>query len=111
MRIVTLTPGDAALIDALVPLSLAGNRGHSPMWLTTADEAREEINEALLPHKVCRILFGDDGAPLGWVGAAPFWGCVRERHPMIIERVSGRGLDLISRRTLSALPPLPVRSP
>lgn len=84
MNIANLTSSDRGLIDALAGLSVRASRMHAPEWLRTVDEARDTIQEALGPRKVCRVLL-DDGNPVGWVAAGPAWGRVWELHPLLID--------------------------
>ena len=84
ITIVDLTPGDEALIEALVPISVRAAAINAPRWLPTPERARAEIVRVASMAGVCRALLEGD-TPRGWAGAAPSAERAWELHPMLVD--------------------------
>ena len=83
MPIVHLTPQMTDLREQAADLL---HRVFAPQgsW-TTLDEAREEVDEMLVPARFVRVALEGDRL-LGWVGGIPgYSGVVWELHPLVVE--------------------------
>lgn len=91
--------GDAAR-DEAAQLLVAGFREHWPNAWPDLASAREEVDEALEPDKVCRAAVDETGRVLGWIGGIPGYdGNVWELHPLVVapaDQRKGIGRALIS---------------
>lgn len=66
-------------------LAMQAMRQISPDYLSTIDEALEELAEALQPDKVCRAALDEaTGEVLGWIGGQPMVAAVWELHPLAV---------------------------
>ena len=84
LSIVDLSPLDAALIEALVSISVRAGALNSPDWLPTPERARAEIERVAAGPGVCRALL-EGGTPRGWAGAAPCADTAWELHPLLVD--------------------------
>jgi aminoglycoside 6'-N-acetyltransferase I len=87
MRIVDLTPADAALIEQVASLLIDGfaDTG-STAWKTQA-EALETVHESFGIDRVSRVALDDAGAVAGWIGGLPaYGGRAWELHPLVVRR-------------------------
>ena len=94
MRIVDLTPVDAALIEQVASLLMDGFAdAGSTSWRTRA-EALETVHESLGVDRVSRVALDDGGAAAGWIGGlATYDGHVWELHPLVVRRdCRGQGI-------------------
>ena len=87
MRIVHLTPTDAALIEQVASLLMDGFAGTgSTSWRTRA-EALETVHESLAADRVSRAALDAGGTVAGWIGGLPTYdGNVWELHPLVVRR-------------------------
>ncbi len=93
MDISDLDPDDTAAIEQAAEALVAGFHEHWPTaWPTLAD-AREEVQQALEPGKICRVARADDGTVLGWIGGYLSYAYVWELHPLVVPpEQQGRGI-------------------
>jgi aminoglycoside 6'-N-acetyltransferase I len=85
MRIEDLDATDGPLLERLARLTHAAAATHAPNWLPTMDAAREEVDDATAEGHVTRVLFDDEGAPLGWGSTFHTYGAVWEIHPLVVD--------------------------
>ena len=84
MQIDDLQPSDEIAIEQAAEALVAGFREHSPTSWPDLASAREEVQQALEPNKVCRVARDDDGNVLGWVGGYLSYARVWELHPLVV---------------------------
>jgi aminoglycoside 6'-N-acetyltransferase I len=77
--------------DAAAELLVDGFREHWPNAWPDLGSAREEVDEALEPEKLCRAAIDEMGRVLGWIGGIPGYdGNVWELHPLVVARAEQR---------------------
>ena len=84
MTIRDLDPQDSELREQLAVIALEAGAIHSPHWLPTLGDAREEVDDATAAGQVARVLFDHEGAPIGWASCAHQYDLVWELHPLLI---------------------------
>ena len=86
MRIVSVSPGDAAMVERMAAVLMEGFREMAPEAWPTLDAAREEVRTCVQhPGWIARAALGEDGALLGWIGAQPAYdGHAWELHPLVV---------------------------
>jgi aminoglycoside 6'-N-acetyltransferase I len=71
-----------------------------PQAWPTIESARQEVLDSLTDDRVSRVITGDAGTVLGWIGAIPIYdGHVWEIHPLVVapkHRRRGIGRALIA---------------
>lgn len=91
MRILDLNPDDTEYIAQAAALLVEGFRKDWPDAWPTLRDALEEVQEMLIPERICRIALLDDGMVAGWIGGIPEDdGIVWELHPLVV-RANHRG--------------------
>jgi aminoglycoside 6'-N-acetyltransferase I len=89
---------DAGLIEPTAGLLLDTFRNRTEDW-QDLDSAREEVLASLAPDRISRVLVGDAGLVLGWIGGIPaYGGRVWELHPLAVRashRRQGIGRALV----------------
>ena len=99
MRIEELDGTDKALLEKLARLTHEAVATHSPNWLPTMTDAREEVADATEADRFTRVLYDDDRNPLGWVSAFHTYGTVWEIHPLVVDakhQRQGHGARLLA---------------
>lgn len=94
--------GDAALVEQCAVMLVEAFQESAPRAWPDLDAARAEVEDALQPHKLVRVLVDKDSAVVGWIGATPrYEGKVWEIHPLVVRPADqGRGHG---RRLLAAI--------
>jgi aminoglycoside 6'-N-acetyltransferase I len=89
---------DGRLIELTARLLLDTFRGRTEEW-QDLDSARQEVVESLAPDRISRVLLGDAGVVLGWIGGiSTYGGRVWELHPLVVSeshRHQGIGRALV----------------
>ena len=85
MVIRDLEPGDEAAVEQAAALLVAGFRDHWPDAWPDLASAREEVQEALAPGRVCRAAYDADGSIVGWIGGYNTYARVWELHPLVVQ--------------------------
>jgi aminoglycoside 6'-N-acetyltransferase I len=97
--IIDLTAGADALIDQAAQLLLDAFRNRTEDW-QDFESARQEVLASLAPDHISRVLLGESGEALGWIGGAPMYGGrVWELHPIVVSeshRRQGIGRALVN---------------
>ncbi|MFN8475498.1 MAG: GNAT family N-acetyltransferase [Anaerolineae bacterium] len=93
MVIRDLDPGNDAEIEQAAATLVEGFRDHWPAAWPDLAEAREEVREALMDGRICRVACGGDGQLLGWIAGRHTYARVWELHPLVVQpRAQGRGI-------------------
>jgi aminoglycoside 6'-N-acetyltransferase I len=69
-----------------------------PHWRPTPEMARDEVNQALEPDRICLVARAGDKI-LGWIGAIPGYSHAWELHPLVVRadfRRVGVGSSLVA---------------
>lgn len=100
MRIVDLQANDEAAVRQAAALLVDGFREHSPAAWPTLEAGLQEVRESLEEGRLSRVMVGDDGTVLGWIGGiAQYDGRVWEIHPLVVAttaRSRGVGRALVA---------------
>ncbi len=84
---------DEAAVEQAAAILVAGFRLHWPDAWPDLASAREEVQEALEPGKICRAAFEDSGSVLGWIAGRHSYARVWELHPLVVRPdAQGRGV-------------------
>ena len=75
---------DAATIDAVAALLVAGFAEHWPDAWPDHEAAVDEVRESLEPGRISRVAMDDDGTVLGWIGGIHEYAYVWELHPLVV---------------------------
>ena len=79
-----LDKGDAAAIAQLAAFLPDAFRQMAPDYLSTVDEALEEIHGLLQPEQI-HLVARDESGVIGWIGGQPIYdGHVYELHPLAV---------------------------
>ena len=94
MRMVDLRAEDDALVEQAARLLVDCFAEHWPSAWPDLASALETVREALGPGRIARAALDDDGALIGWIGAASGYdGHVWELHPLAVRPDrQGRGV-------------------
>lgn len=94
MYLTDLDPTNPAILQQAAALLVEGFREHWPEAWPTQEEAVQEVLDAAVPDKICRVALDTDGTVLGWIGGQPEYdGNVWELHPMVVHAEQrGRGI-------------------
>jgi aminoglycoside 6'-N-acetyltransferase I len=89
-----LEAGDDAAIEQMAALLVVGFKEVAPDTWPTLVQAREEVGESLGPDRISRVARDEQGAVVGWIGAArQYHGHVWELHPLVVHPdCRGRGI-------------------
>jgi aminoglycoside 6'-N-acetyltransferase I len=69
-----------------------------PHWQSTLEMARDEVNQALGPDRICLVARSDNQI-LGWIGGIPEYSHAWELHPLVVRadvRRIGLGASLVA---------------
>ncbi len=84
MVIRDLEPGNEAAVAQAAAVLVDGFRAHWPDAWPDLAAAREEVQEALAPGRVCRVAYDTDGVVLGWIAGYHSYARVWELHPLVV---------------------------
>jgi aminoglycoside 6'-N-acetyltransferase I len=92
--ILDLAAGDRETVRQAANLLVEGFRDDWPDAWPTEEDALQEVQEALVEGRICRVALGEDGTVLGWIGGIPSYeGKVWELHPLVVRPdVQRRGI-------------------
>jgi aminoglycoside 6'-N-acetyltransferase I len=77
-----LAAGDVATVAQVARISQAAF-SHIP-YCDTFAEARQEVQEALEPGKICLVARNEQGEIMGWIGGQHSYSQVWELHPLAV---------------------------
>ena len=94
MKIISLSPEDAPLIQQTAQLLVDAFREHWPDAWPTLEEGLKEVHEMLEKVRICRAAVDDQGNLLGIIGGIPGYdGNVWELHPLAVQpSMQGQGI-------------------
>jgi len=93
MQIIALQPSDAAAVEQAAHALVVGFRKQAPDAWPDLAAARNEVQQALEPGKLCRVARDTDGSVLGWIGGKLSYARVWELHPLVVHpAVQRRGI-------------------
>lgn len=84
MHIRDLQANDQVACEQAAVVLFDAFREHWPTAWPDLESAREEVQGALVPGKICRAAFGAEGVLLGWVGGYHTYALVWELHPLAV---------------------------
>ena len=69
-------------------------REHWPDAWPTLEDGLQEVNEMLVPERICRVAVDEEGNLLGMIGGIPQYdGHVWELHPLAVQpNIQGQGI-------------------
>ncbi len=94
-RIFSLTSEtEVALLEQAANLLTVGFREHWPGSWADHESAMEEIEEMIVPERICRAAVDESGEVIGWIGGIPEYdGMVWELHPLVVRPdLQGQGI-------------------
>jgi aminoglycoside 6'-N-acetyltransferase I len=94
MRIITLSPENADLVQQAAQLLVDAFREHWPDAWPTLEDGLKEVHEMLESERICRITVDEQGNLLGMIGGIPGYdGNAWELHPLVVKpSQQGRGV-------------------
>lgn len=94
MDIIDLNPEDDELIHQAAEILILAFKDHWPNAWPDIESALQELNEALLAERICRVVIAEGGRALGWIGGIPgYAGHAWELHPLAVHpRHQGQGI-------------------
>src|SRR4030095_3572073 len=94
MKIITLSPDNATLIQQTAQLMVDAFREHWPDAWPNIEEGLKEVHEMLESERICRVAVDENGNLLGIIGGIPGYdGHVWELHPLAVQpSLQGQGI-------------------
>ena len=94
MKIITLSPDNASLIQQAAQLLVDAFREHWHDAWPTLEEGLKEVREMLESERICRVAVDEKGNLLGMIGGIPGYdGNVWELHPLAVQpSLQGQGI-------------------
>jgi aminoglycoside 6'-N-acetyltransferase I len=94
MKIITLSPDNAPLIQQAAQLLVDAFREHWHDAWPTLEEGLKEVREMLESERICRVAVDEKGNLLGMIGGIPGYdGNVWELHPLAVQpSLQGQGI-------------------
>jgi aminoglycoside 6'-N-acetyltransferase I len=94
MKIITLSPDNASLIQQTAQLMVVAFQEHWPDAWPTIEEGLKEVHEMLESERICRVAVDENGNLLGIIGGIPGYdGHVWELHPLAVQpSLQGQGI-------------------
>lgn len=85
MRIGDLPVHDAALVEQVSAILVAGFAEHWPGGWPDLEAARADVRASGAPDRISRVALDDEGRVLGWIGGFPeYRGHVWQLHPLVV---------------------------
>ena len=94
MNIISPTHENEHLIQQAAQLMVDAFREHWPEAWPTLEDGLQEVNEMLVPERICRVAVDREGNLLGMIGGIPQYdGHVWELHPLAVQpNIQGQGI-------------------
>ncbi|HZM20755.1 MAG TPA: GNAT family N-acetyltransferase [Anaerolineales bacterium] len=94
MNIISPTHEKEHLIQQAAQLMVDAFREHWPDAWPTLEDGLQEVNEMLVPERICRVAVDEEGNLLGMIGGIPQYdGHVWELHPLAVQpNIQGQGI-------------------
>ncbi len=94
MNIISPTRENENIIQQAAQLMVDAFREHWPDAWPTLEDGLQEVNEMLVPERICRVAVDEEGNLLGMIGGIPQYdGHVWELHPLAVQpNIQGQGI-------------------
>jgi len=94
MNIISPTRENENIIQQAAQLMVDAFREHWPDAWPMLEDGLQEVNEMLVPERICRVAVDEEGNLLGMIGGIPQYdGHVWELHPLAVQpNIQGQGI-------------------